>query len=980
MEKWFRQVVRFLTPPVLEDEDRTRAARLLHILLLTVAVGTALYFALTFLAQPQMLSQFPIAVAAIVIAVAMLYVLRRGIVTEVAYLFLLFFWLLLTYSAYISGGIGTPAFYSYVIVVMIAGLVLGLRQAIAFGLLCAGAASALYALEIQNALPPYEPYSHEAILIFNIAFFLVSAGLIGVAIQDARRSLARLRQSQQALRISNRAYHTLSDCNQVLVRATSEAQLLADICRTIVETGGYRMAWVGYAQQDAERSIAVMASAGHEAGYLALHPLSWAEGAPNPTAAAFAIQSGQLYEFQIHAQSADQPVFWHSAGVERGYRSGIALPLKNEDKVLGALSIYSSENDVFTTEEIHLLDELAADLSFGIAALRARAERQQAENRFRKIFEASPVGIFITSLMPLADLEANNALVELIGYTLAEVYSGDVEFFRSQLWIHPEDREQLLEAAVREGSVSNAEVQWRTKAGAVIDVLLSMDRIELNGEPCLLGMVVDITERKRAEARNRYLAYLLENISDAIISTDGSRRIASWNKAAERIYGWKAEEVIGQVIAPVLKSEFKAETREEVFAQIEREGRWTGDLIQHHKDGRPLNIRSSIARLPAGEGMVAVNRDVTARVQAEAALRQMQERLQTVISYMPITLFSTDRQGIITLSEGRGLEALDLKPGQLVGSSIFEVYRDLPDVLEMARDALAGRAGTWLGQLADRYYESRMTPLYDHAGQVEGLLGLAMDVTDRLVVEEELIKAQRLQAELEREREILKIREDFIGVVSHQFRTPLTVILSSNELMERYYDRLDDARRHKYLRQIREQVAYMTGLIDDMLLISRARSGRLEFNPAPMDLESFCRAAVEQMAFSDANQHQLSFTSEGDFENLLMDATLLQHIISNLLSNAVKYTPAGKAIEVMLREEHGEAVIVVRDEGVGIPVEDQARLFEPFHRAANVREIRGTGLGLAIVLDSVTAHGGVIECDSQENVGTTFTVRLPMRR
>src|SRR5690606_29901090 len=112
--------------------------------------------------------------------------------------------------------------------------------------------------------------------------------------------------------------------------------------------------------------------------------------------------------------------------------------------------------------------------------------------------------------------------------------------------------------------------------------------------------------------------------------------------------------------------------------------------------------------------------------------------------------------------------------------------------------------------------------------------------------------------------------------------------------------------------------------------------------------ESFCRAAVEQMTFSDASQHQLRFTAEGNFENLLMDATLLQHIISNLLSNAVKYTPAGKSIEVTLREEHKEAVIVVRDEGVGIPVEDQARLFEPFHRAANVRDIRGTGLGLAI--------------------------------
>jgi signal transduction histidine kinase len=172
----------------------------------------------------------------------------------------------------------------------------------------------------------------------------------------------------------------------------------------------------------------------------------------------------------------------------------------------------------------------------------------------------------------------------------------------------------------------------------------------------------------------------------------------------------------------------------------------------------------------------------------------------------------------------------------------------------------------------------------------------------------------------------------------------------------------------------------MNGLLDNVLILGKAKAGKIEFEPTSLDLEAFCHDILEQIQVTDKVGHRFLFHIEGDLQEALIDERLLRHILVNLLSNAVKYSPAGTTVRLEITRDGYEGIFRVSDTGIGIPEEDQKRLFEPFHRAGNTRGIDGTGLGLTIVKQAVEVHQGTISCESATGVGTTFIVHLPIAR
>jgi PAS domain S-box-containing protein len=287
----------------------------------------------------------------------------------------------------------------------------------------------------------------------------------------------------------------------------------------------------------------------------------------------------------------------------------------------------------------------------------------------------------------------------------------------------------------------------------------------------------------------------------------------------------------------------------------------------------------------------------------------------------------------------------------------------------------------------------------------------SQDQDERLI---ELISAstelglmiQRKQAEgeirkaLEKEKELTELKSRFISMTSHEFRTPLTTIQSSAELLERYSQKWTPERKLTHLHRIQTSVKHMTKLLNDVLIIGKAEAGKLKLTPAPLELEKFCGDLVEELQLNDTNQHAIAFTcgwqletgdlgqpGQGGIGNAplssqfpipCMDEKLLRQILENLLSNAIKYSPTGSTVDFTLSCFSDRAIFQIRDRGIGIPAEDQQRLFETFHRAANVGTIAGTGLGLAIVKKCVDIHQGQVVVESEIGVGTTFTVTLPI--
>jgi signal transduction histidine kinase len=248
-------------------------------------------------------------------------------------------------------------------------------------------------------------------------------------------------------------------------------------------------------------------------------------------------------------------------------------------------------------------------------------------------------------------------------------------------------------------------------------------------------------------------------------------------------------------------------------------------------------------------------------------------------------------------------------------------------------------------------------------------------VTDRT---EQLRTEETMRRALENERELNELRSRFTSIVSHEFRTPLGIIMSAVELLRNYFERLDEARRKELFDDIHGATRRMAALMEQVLVLGRADAGKLTFSPVPLDLEALCAKLGDESQSATVRKCPLQVRIENDLSGATADEPLLRHIFSNLLSNAAKYSPEGTPVDFHVKRENGEAVFTVTDRGIGIPADDQARMFEAFQRAGNVGEVAGSGLGLLITKRCVELHGGSIGFVSQAGAGTAFTVRLPV--
>ncbi|CCH96354.1 MAG: ATP-binding protein [Microcystis sp. M53603_WE2] len=238
-------------------------------------------------------------------------------------------------------------------------------------------------------------------------------------------------------------------------------------------------------------------------------------------------------------------------------------------------------------------------------------------------------------------------------------------------------------------------------------------------------------------------------------------------------------------------------------------------------------------------------------------------------------------------------------------------------------------------------------------------------------------KSDEIHRLLLQEKELSDLKIQLFSMISHEFRTPLTVILSASQLLENGLKDAEQSSR-KNLYRIQSSVKLMNQFLTDILILTRAESGNLSCRLEPLDIEAFCLNLVEDFQFINKNNTPIKFVSQGLMIRPYLDEKLLYSILSNLLLNAIKYSPTGAGISLILWKDSDRIVFQVRDHGIGIAEEDRGKIYEPFYRGQNVENIIGTGLGLAVVKKCVELHRGEIALDSQVDKGTSFTVKLPI--
>ncbi|MBE9051442.1 PAS domain S-box protein [Nostocales cyanobacterium LEGE 11386] len=617
-------------------------------------------------------------------------------------------------------------------------------------------------------------------------------------------------------------------------------------------------------------------------------------------------------------------------------------------------------------------------------------ERKLAEEsllRFHKAIESTSDAIAIGDITGAA-IYINPAFIELYEYSLEDLQTahGEAVIFKYLT------EYQQIHNIIISGRSWRGEVTMRACSGRIVQVYLRSDAIK-DATGKIVGTVcihTDITQQKRVEEGLRLRDRAIAASSNGIIIADATipnGPIIYVNPAFERMTGYCAAEVIGQNFHSFQSADINQSGLQELNAAMQAGRDCTITLRNYRKDGSLLWNELNISPVYDVAGKlthyIGIQTDITERKQAETALLVSQQRLQYLLSSSPAVIYTAKTSGTFggtfisdNITAMMGYAAWEISEdanfwaNHIHPEDLSYVFAELAKVLEKEHYTLEYRFLHQDGTYRWLYDKGQL--VRDETGNPLELVGYLADITDRKQLEEELKVA------LEKEKELNELKSRFVSMTSHEFRTPLSTILSSSELLEHYRHKWTEEKQLTHLHRIQAAVKRMTEMLNDVLVIGKAEAGKLEFRPTFFDLVEYCRSLLEEVQLNQSNRCVIYFTSQHKSMSCCMDDKLLGHILSNLLSNAIKYSPNQSTVKFTLACQDEQVVLEIQDRGIGIPEEDLPHLFETFHRARNVGNILGTGLGLAIVKKCVDLHQGKIAVTSQIGVGTVFTVTLPL--
>ena len=455
--------------------------------------------------------------------------------------------------------------------------------------------------------------------------------LMAVLISQRNRMEANLRRTERTLR-------TISACDQTLVWADTESALLQEICQVIVKEGGYRLAWVCFAEPDEQRSVRIAAHAGYGEDYIKGLNLTWADTESGRGPTGTAIRAGRPVLF---SNIFKDPNFapWRDKALKHGYASSLALPLLDGNRAFGAVSIYAAKPNAFNAEEMELLTKLADDLAYGILALRRKLEQQKAEQAVRASEENLNRAQAVAQIGSW-HLDIRNDVLTWSAetYRMFGIQPGrslTLESFSA--CIHPADREHVLGAWNAAMQGAPYDIEHRIVVGKETKWVRECAEISFDERGNALegiGTVQDITERKLAAARIREQARLLDLAHDAIMVRDMEDRVLYWNQGAERIYGWTAHEAIGRKMDDLLpKDVFNAAKFAEAEKTVLETGNWRGEFAARTKAGKEVIVETRWTLLRDDQGIpksvLGISTDITDRKRFESQFMRAQ-RMESI--------------------------------------------------------------------------------------------------------------------------------------------------------------------------------------------------------------------------------------------------------------------------------------------------------------------------------------------------------------
>ena len=608
---------------------------------------------------------------------------------------------------------------------------------------------------------------------------------------------------------------------------------------------------------------------------------------------------------------------------------------------------------------------------------------RQSQEKYASMVHSSPDAITLRSLPDRRYLEVNEGFMRLTGYTAEEVLGktpGELD-----LWVEQEPHQATLQMVETQGLVKGKEFRFRTKTGEIRYGRVSAVRVPINGQPCMLSVTHDITDRKCAETSASQLALIVESSDDAIVGKSLDGKIVSWNTGAERIYGYTASEAVGQPISILVPPEERDELPE-ILERLKRDERIQHyETIRARKDGERINVSMSISPVKDGEGKVigasAIARDITGRKHVEAELQKSEAHFRSLIRDAPYGIYRVTLNGQFLHVNPALVTMLgyDSEEELMRRNMEKDIYRD-PQSL---RSLIAEHAHTndfraveteWRRKDA-KIITVKMTghPVFQKKHSLAYFEVFAEDITERRTLERQLLQSQKMEA-------IGRLA----GGIAHDFNNLLSVILGHSDILEQQVG--TNGRLRKSVEATRNAAERAAALTMQLLAFSRKQV----IEPTVIDLNESVVEIQKMLHRIIGEDIELTIRLQPGLGYVKADSGQLGQVLMNLAVNSRDAMPSGGKLAIetanvdlddtYVRQHLGArpgpfVMLAVSDTGIGMDSETLSHAFEPFFTTKESG--KGTGLGLSMVYGIIKQNNGYVMAYSEPGRGTTFKIYFP---
>lgn len=673
-----------------------------------------------------------------------------------------------------------------------------------------------------------------------------------------------------------------------------------------------------------------------------------------------------------------------------GLRSSMVLPLTARGRTFGAITLVSAESGRYFTEADQ---SLAEDIARRAAIAIDNAQLYRELSQFRGTLDRTHDCVFMFDAETLRFFYVNQGAVDQVGYSVDEL-TGMTPLEIKPTFTPESFRAMLAPMLAGELGMHTFETLHRHKDGHDLPVEIALQYVDPPvGKPRFVAVVRDITERKRHEAELARQAAVLNDQArlidlarEGIIVREPTGRIITWNRGATELYGFEAEQAVGKITHDLLATRLPSGvglTPPDQEAILGASGFWEGELLHTRHDGQPIIVESRQVAVTDASGQRAqileINRDVTARKQAELALRASEQRYRALADAMPLLVWIADASGGM-ISTNRPWE---LYTGVTLAELGAHSWGQIVHPADLALTTERWTASVSTGQQFEveqrvrgadgsfRWHLVRALPVRDEAGKLAYWVGTNTDI-DRQKQSERMLREQtttlaRLTRQLEeRNREL----DQFAYITSHDLKAPLRGIANLSQWIEEDLGEHATDGIRQQLELLKGRAHRMEALIDGILQYSRV--GRVGDQPQAVALGPLLDDVIDLLAPAPD-----SVRVEPGMPTIVAERVLLQQVFHNLIGNALKHGGPGVQVRVSCHEQAERYTFTVADNGPGIAPQYHERIFGIFQTLASRDRVEGSGLGLALVKKIVQRQGGQVTIDSDEGRGAAFQFTWP---